>query len=256
MKNHRKLYALAAAAVAVEVAAYLAWRPRMLRWGTEGDESTENLPGDDLVPQPRVQSTRAITIDARPEQVWPWIVQMGIGRAGFYTHDWLERLMFHARYVDGRHSATRIHPELLNLKVGDLVPYGAGAYTTVTQLEPNRHLVAGEAFILRPLPGGRTRLIMRNRGMGYITAAIELVAADAPLVTRAIKFTVIHIPGAKLLARGLDFFVGDPLHHYMETGVLKGTKARAEGRFRDADPDLGRKTDTPDAAVEPMAAKG
>ena len=51
------------------------------------------MPGDDRTPCPRVQSTRAVTIDAPPEQVWPWLLQMGIGRAGFYTHDWVERLM-------------------------------------------------------------------------------------------------------------------------------------------------------------------
>ena len=216
-----------------QVAAYLAWRPRMLRWGTEGDEATEPLPGDDLVPNPRVQSTRAITIDAPPERVWPWIVQMGIYRAGFYTHDRVERLMFHARYVEGKHSATRIHPELQDLKVGDLVPYGAGAYAQVTQLEPNRHLVAGEAFVLRPLPGNRTRLIIRIRGIGYISAALEGLAADAPTGTKALAFAVRHLPGGMLLARGVDFFIGDPLHHYMEVGLLRGTKARAEGKHDD-----------------------
>jgi hypothetical protein len=63
------LYAIAGAAVAAEVAACLAWRPSMLRWGTQASESTEPLPGDDLVPRPRAQSTRPITIDAPPEQV-------------------------------------------------------------------------------------------------------------------------------------------------------------------------------------------
>jgi hypothetical protein len=78
---------------------------------------------------------------------------MGIYRAGFYTHDRLERLMFHARYVEGKHSATRIHPELQDLQIGDLVPYGGGVYAPVTRLEPHQYLVAGEAFVLRPLPG-------------------------------------------------------------------------------------------------------
>jgi hypothetical protein len=153
--SRRKLYAVAGAALAAEAAAYLAWRPTMLRWGTQASEATELLPGDDLVPHPRVQSTRATTIDAPPGQVWPWIVQMGIGRAGFYTHDRVERLMFHARYAEGKHSATRIRPELQDLKAGDLVPYGAGAYVAVHELEPSRHLVAGEAFVLRPLPSAR-----------------------------------------------------------------------------------------------------
>jgi hypothetical protein len=59
----------------------------MLRWGATPEEATEPLPGDDENPEPTVQSTRAITIDAPPELVWPWLVQMGIRRAGFYTHD-------------------------------------------------------------------------------------------------------------------------------------------------------------------------
>ena len=230
MRNRWKRYAVAGAALGAEVAAYLAWRPAMLQWGTDANEATEPLPGDDLVPHPRVQTTRAITIDAPPDRVWPWIVQMGITRAGFYTHDRVERMMFRARYVEGKHSATRIHPELQDLKVGDLVPYGAGAYAPVHELEPNRHLVAGEAFVLRPLPGNRTRLIVRSRGTGYITAAVEAVAADAPPLTKAVAFMVLNVPGAKLVARGLDFFVGDPLHHYMETGMLRGTKSRAEGK--------------------------
>lgn len=181
VRSRRTLYAMAGAA-------YLAWRPAMLRWGTQAGEATEPLPGDDLVPHPRVQSTRAITIDAPPDRVWPWIVQMGIGRAAFYTHDRVERLMFHARYAEGKHSAARIHPELQDLKAGDLVPYGAGAYVAVRELEPNRHLVAGEAFVLRPLRGGRTRLIVRSRVTGYITAAAGAVARDAPPVTKAIAF--------------------------------------------------------------------
>lgn len=232
MVDRKKLLVLGGIQVA-EFAAYLAWRPRMLRWGTEDDEANEPLPGDDLVPNPRMQSTRAISIDAPPERVWPWIVQMGIERAGFYTHDGVERLMFRARYVEGKHSATRIHPELQDLKVGDLVPYGAGAYARVTQLEPNRYLVAGEAFVLRPLPGNRTRFLIRYRGGGYISAAVEGLAADAPAVTKAISFAVRHVPGGMLLARGVDIFIGDPLHHYMEVGVLRGTKERAEGKYED-----------------------
>ncbi|HEU4544064.1 MAG TPA: hypothetical protein VFR23_23240 [Jiangellaceae bacterium] len=65
--------------------------------------------------------------------------------------------------------------------------------------------------------------------MGYISAAVEGVAADAPAVTKAIAFTVRHVPGGMLLARGLDFFVGDPLHHYMETGGLCGPSSARKG---------------------------
>ncbi|WP_261375280.1 hypothetical protein [Arthrobacter sp. KBS0702] len=159
---------------------------------------------------------------------------MGIYRAGFYTHDRVERAMFHARYVDGNHSATRIHPELQDLKVGDPVPYGGGVRATVSEIEPNRYLVAGEAFVLRPLPGNRTRLIIRWRGMGYLSAAAQGAAADAPALTKAVVFALHHVPGAMLLARGIDYFIADPLHHYMEVGVLRGVKQRAEGTYQGA----------------------
>lgn len=250
MVDRRKLSVLAGFLAVAEVAAYLAWRPAMLRWGTEGAEATESLPGDDLLPNPRFESTRAISIDAPPERVWPWIVQMGIYRAGFYTHDRVERLMFHARYVEGKHSARRIHPELQDLQVGDLVPYGGGVYARVSQLEPNRHLVAGEAFVLRPLPGNRTRFLIRYRGTGYLSEAFEGTAADAPAVTKAISYAARHIPGAMLLARGIDFFIGDPLHHYMEVGVLRGTKERAEGKYNS----VGGRDRPVGTAVEPLAA--
>lgn len=206
----------------------------MLRWGTEGTEAFEPLPGDGQGPRPAFQSTRAITIGAPPERVWPWIVQMGIYRAGFYTHDRLERALFRASYVEGKHSATRIHPELQDLKVGDKVPYGAGVYATVSELEPNRHLVAGEQFILRPLPGNRTRFIIRYRGAGYLSAAARGAGPDAPAATRALAFTLRNVPGAMLLARAVDLFIGDPLHHYMEVGVLRGVKQRAEASTRSA----------------------
>jgi hypothetical protein len=229
MDRRRGSYLLAGAAAVSAVAGYLAWRPRMLRWGATEEEAAGTLPGDERTPHPRVQSTRAITIDAPPEKVWPWIVQMGIERAGFYSHDWVERL-FGARYVEGKHSASRIHPELQDLKVGDFVPYGAGASARVDELEPNRHLLHAEAWVLRPLPGDRTRLIVRARGMGFISAAAGAIAPDAPLPSRALHFAITRIPGAEILARGIDFFFSDPLHHYMESGMLKGIKERAEGR--------------------------
>lgn len=244
-----KLYLLAGGALAAEVAAYLLWRPRMLRWSATDGEASASLPGDDRALHPRVQSTRAVTIDTPPEQVWPWLMQMGIGRAGFYTHDWVERLMFHARYVEGRHSATRLHPELPPLKVGDAVPMGAGAFAAVSDVEPYRHLVAQETFVLRPFPGGKTRLITRYRGMGFLSPAAHAIRPDAGPVPRLIRFAVLRVPGVDLALRALDFLVADPLHHYMETGMLTGIKARAEGKSSHADD-----ADAAASAVEPVAA--
>ena len=244
-----KLYPLAGGALAAEVVAYLLWRPRMLRWGTAAGEASEPLPGDGRTSHPRVQSTRAVTIDAPPEQVWPWLLQMGIGRAGFYTHDWVERLMFRARYVEGKHSATRIHPEVPPLRAGDTVPMGAGGFAPVSEVEPYRHLIAQETYVLRALAGNRTRLIARYRGMGFVSPAAHAIRPDAGRLPRLLRFAVLHLPGAGLALRGFDFFVSDPLHHYMETGMLTGIKARAEGKYCHAS-----NADAATTAMEPMAA--
>ncbi len=123
------------------------------------------------------------------------------------------------------------HPEFQDLKVGDLVDYGGGNLVPVHQIEPFKHLVHAEAFVLKPLPRGRTRLIVRYRGTGFISPALHNIAPDAPLLSRAAAFIVVRVPGVDLLARALDFFVSDPLHHYMEVGMLKGIKARVEGAF-------------------------
>ena len=189
-------------------------RPRISRWGATEAEAHMVLPGDKLESHPgrRAVSTRAITIDAPPEVVWPWLVQMGSGRAGFYTHEWVERLLF-ITYADG-HSATRIHAEWQDLHVGDKVPYSRFNTVDVVALDRPRCLIAGEWLVLEPLDAGtRTRLIARTRG-GWLEPFARRVPVLWPLLW----------PLAALIERG----PGELLHHYMETGMLKGIKARAE----------------------------
>lgn len=89
-------------------------RPWQLTWGATPEEVSRLLPGDELVTRPTFNATRAITIDARPEQIWPWLVQVGLTRAGWYSYDILDNL--------GRTSAHQIIPKLQNLEVGDVVP--------------------------------------------------------------------------------------------------------------------------------------
>ena len=190
-------------------------RARISRWGATDEEALNPLPGDEL-PAPdgdRLISTRAITIDAPPEVVWPWLVQMGSGRAGFYTHEWIERLLF-ITYADG-HSATRIHPEFQELEVGDRVPYSRFNTCRVALIDPPHVLVAGEWLVLEPIDGGaRTRLIARTRG-GWL----ELLVRMVPIVG----------PVAAPIAGLIDRWPLELLHHYMETGMLQGIKARVEG---------------------------
>jgi len=124
------------AALGAAALAYAAWvRPRMLRWGASANEATQPLPGDHLVPAPRTSFTRAITLRAAPAQVWPWLVQIGSHRAGWYSYDDLDN--------GGVPSAASIQPEFQDLKVGDEI-WAASDGTlafAVNSLEPERALV-------------------------------------------------------------------------------------------------------------------
>lgn len=147
------------------VAALYGWllRPWHMTWGATADEAGGRLPGDELLPDADIVSTRAVEIDAPPWAVWPWLVQMGPGRGGAYTYDWIERrLGIDIRNVD------RVVPELQHLQVGDEIPM-PGYAMRVERLDRESAMVIRSttggwvwAFVLRPV-GERTRLVSRNR---------------------------------------------------------------------------------------------
>jgi hypothetical protein len=133
-----------------------------LRWGATDAEVASRMPGDELVPAPSFNATRAITIAAPPEQVWPWIVQIGTGRAGFYSYDLFDN--------GACSSADRILPTLQDTQVGDWVPMSSKVNQTtafkVKAFQPNQWLLWAKphstwAWTLTPLAGGRTRLVTR-----------------------------------------------------------------------------------------------
>lgn len=133
-----------------------------VRWGACDAEVVAPMPGDELVPKPSFTATRAITIDAPPEDVWPWLIQIGYGRAGFYSYDLFDN--------GGRPSADRILQPYQHPRIGDWVPMAAKVNETtafkIKALEPNRFLLWEKphstwAWTLEPLPDGRTRLITR-----------------------------------------------------------------------------------------------
>src|SRR6266702_5018106 len=98
---------------AVAIGVYLRFiRPWQLRWGATDEEVARAMPGDDVVKQPTFNATRAVTIQARPEEIWPWLVQIGVTRAGWYSYDWLDNL--------GKPSAQRLLPQFQQVAVGDL----------------------------------------------------------------------------------------------------------------------------------------
>ncbi|EKX68459.1 hypothetical protein PV416_04850 [Streptomyces ipomoeae] len=158
-------------------------RPRVLTWGATDEEVDRSYPGDDLIPDADGSSTMATTLPAPPEEVWPWLVQMGCNRGGWYSWDRLDN--------GGRPSAERIVSEWQRLETGqhlDSLPSG-DAWFIVAVLEPERTLVLRSlttlpsgrpfdsldappraytdsiwGFHLRPEPGGGTRLVVRARG--------------------------------------------------------------------------------------------
>jgi hypothetical protein len=113
-------------------------RRRYNRWGVDDGEVTTELPGDDLVPEPDLGYTRGITVDVRPEDVWPWVAQIGQGRGGFYSYDGLENL-----FRCDIHSADRVLLPFQDIAVGDVVrlaPGGAPSFR-VHMVDPPTALV-------------------------------------------------------------------------------------------------------------------
>ena len=167
---------LAAAGAAAAIAAYH-WglRPWYERWGATPAEVQLPLLGDELVPHPTIARTKAVTIQAPPEAVWPWLIQLGQDKAGLYSYELIENRLLACDI----HNSERIVPEWQQLQVGDLVRLypkdrqGPPPYT-VAAVEPRTALVLGHPepggqwfdtwqFALLPVEGGGTRLIHRVR---------------------------------------------------------------------------------------------
>lgn len=216
------LLAVTTASAAATAAYCTKIRPWMQHWGTSGDEGSRELPGDTLISEPVMNVTRAITIEATPAEIWPWLLQIGQDRGGFYSYDWLENL-----FKLDIHTLDEIRPELQGLQVNDFVPFAAqeGMGMMVAELEPERALVlfapdpryaealqqqadepefemeASWAFVLEPLNERQTRLIVRFR---VSTTACQAVST---------AFTSLL----------------EPAHFIMERKMLYGIKERAEG---------------------------
>jgi hypothetical protein len=169
------------------------------------------MAGDAAVVDPTYSATLAITVDARPEHIWPWLVQMGYQRGGLYSYDWLERLF---GYLD-RPSADSILAQCQQLAVGDEIPIGRGQGFPVTAIEPDRALVlsgAGDGFAwvwqfgLYPVDQTRTRLVSRNRVRVPRTVGswlfMRVIEPAAFLMTRRMLLGLKHRAEAVAVAQG------------------------------------------------------
>jgi hypothetical protein len=139
-----------------------------MHWGATSEEVARVMPGDSLVQGPQEITTRAITVNAWPSHVWPWLAQMGNGRGGLYSYDWLDRLFG----VLDAPSSDSLLPQFQDLRAGDTIPVGGSAGWPVAIAIPNRYLLldvhqAGAhvtwAFSLAPISATKTRLVMRVR---------------------------------------------------------------------------------------------
>lgn len=227
------LYAVGgtAAALGLEAATYPLWRRQCLTWGATREEAEGSLPGDGLLEKPGLTATRAVTIGAGPEAVWPWLVQMGPDRGGAYTYDWIENL-----FGLHMHSANEILPEFQDLHAGDAFRLGRrGPVLRVAVLDPQRSLVLRSedgqwvwALVLVPAAGG-TRLISRNR--------IAAASRNEPATTSRRRLAAAS---RALMSRLFTEFVMEPGSLIMERKMLLGIKERAERH--------------PEAPAEPLAA--
>ena len=180
-------------------------RPWYSKWGATEAEVSGSLPGDEVVAKPVLTTTRAITIHAPAETIWPWLVQIGQGRGGWYSYERLENVV--GCEMD---NADHILPEHQQLAVGDkvrLVPEGRGPFFLVTAIEPGRAIILGGndppttwSFVLDPLADHSTRLIIRFR--------------------QDFERTTANVVSWRVFT--------EPINFWMERKMLQGIKSRVE----------------------------
>jgi hypothetical protein len=211
---------VSAGTAAAGVGIWAAVRPRTLAWGASCDEVIRPLPGDDLVANPLYVTTRAITVRAPAAAVWPWLVQLGQNRGGFYTYDVVENLMG----LD-IHSADSIHPEWQDLHAGEdyvTLDPDESMKMTIAVLEPQR------AFVIRSGAPGEPPQAPGSffRGELAWTWGFYLEALDERTTRLVVRSRAAWADTlAARLARPLLL---EPVHFVMEERMLRGIRERAE----------------------------
>ena len=221
----RKLVGLAGLGAAVYV---LALRPRLVRWGASDEEVTRAYPGRELIPDGTRASTMAATIAAPPEQVWPWLVQMGWDRAGWYSWDRLDN--------GGRPSVREVHPEWQSLSVGDHLmawsPAGpiAGPISAweVAALEPGRFLGLRGGMNLR----GRILDPSQPRPPTYVDGLWGFLLEELPGDRTRLVVSGYQSIRPRWLEGFLNFWFYPPLHWTMQTRQFANLKRNIEDTRR------------------------
>lgn len=183
------------------------FRPWHQRWGATDEEVARPMPGDEVIREPTFSSTRALTIHATPEDIWPWLVQLGRGRGGFYSFDWLEKLIG----LD-IHSSEQLLPQFQHLAPGDEIPAAPDYAMPVRVVEPPRFLVIG------PRPD-------KPQDSAELTWALGLYPRDDGTTRLVVRLRSIYTwrPGEPLVTLFIE-----PGHFILERQMLRGIKRRAE----------------------------
>lgn len=198
-------------------------RPWHMRWGATDEEANAHLTGDDLTPHPKMQTTHAITINAPVEEVWSWLVQMGQGRGGFYSYDWIENVLgLRMRNVD------EIKPELQNLHAADQVPLAPDGKTAL----PIDIVIPNRAIVMHVEDADLTPFAVMQPGLyRSLTWSFHLRKIDDH-TTRLIERTRADWNDTwpnRLIVRGYS----EPGAFVMQRGMLLGIKERAERSARE-----------------------
>ena len=220
----KKLCVGLATLTAVAMVLYVRFlRPWYLRWGATDEEVEQSMPGDEEISQANYQSTRAITINAQAASIWPWLVQMGQGRGGFYTYTWLENLVgLHISNVD------QTLAEFQHLKVGDVIPLEPeGSGYRVASIDPNQLLV----LVVRATDSGVMGTVM-NQGKGASTWVFLLRELDNERTRLIVRWRAHWKPTLKTPLLVLIRLLLAPIEFVMERKMLLGIKKRAERASR------------------------
>jgi hypothetical protein len=202
---------------------WLVARPWHLRWGATADEVLRQWPGDELVARPGARAVRAVTIDAPPPRVWPWIMQVGRDRGGFYSYSWLENLI-----GADIHNVDRLMPGLDDRRAGDTVwmgppdRFGGEARMVVARVVRERAMVL-------VMPADAERVATEGRAReGVWSFALEPVGEDA---TRLVMLSLAG-EARSPSRRVADLVFWEPAHFVMERRMMLTIKRLAEGTAR------------------------
>jgi hypothetical protein len=218
-------------ATAAAATYHLFIRPRLLRRGATEEEATRAMPGDETVPRGSSRSTMATTIAATPEEIWPWLVQIGWSRGAFYSYNRIENLLG----MD-THNADRIHPEWQDLEVGDTMwmSHPRLRYlfpeTRTVRIDPERALV----FAIHGRPEGTA--VAPTGTWSFILERID--DRSTRLISR------LQVDPPPLVGKLLIYGFMEPAHFIMQSGMFRGLKERIESERRQADSRGDEATDT------------